>query len=148
MTDPRPPAHLAPYVDAIGVDAAMVLFLEFGGTELYLARDPRADSELVRVLGIDVARALGELAQSTILQPRMPLGKAWVAQVLAGRGLSNAEIARRLHTTDVTVRKYLKGVKRDRAALDADLRQYRLPLNDPQALAGEITPPMPRKMNR
>ena len=92
----------------------------------YLARDPGAESELVRVLGLEAARALGELAHSTILQPRVPLGKPWVAQVLAGRGLSVAEIARRLHTTDVTVRKYLKGAVRDGAALTADLRQYRL----------------------
>jgi hypothetical protein len=110
MTEaPPPPAHLEPYVTALGVDAAIELFLAFGGTFLYIPRDPKGRSELVRVLGIEKAQALADLAQRTHLPRRLPIGKKWIAQVLKSQGLPEAKIATRLHVSNVTVTSYLRG---------------------------------------
>lgn len=106
---PPPPAHLEPYVTALGVDTAIELFLAFGGTYLYIPRDPKGRSELVRVLGIEKAQALADLAARTALPRRLPIGKKWIAQVLKSRGLPEAKIATRLHVSNVTVTNYLRG---------------------------------------
>ena len=121
MTE-RVPAHLQPYVDALGEADAIRFLLAFGGAELYVPRDPKGQSRVARELGLDVARKLSE-AQDR-LPRRVPTAKPWIARFLRSReGLSVAEIARRLHTSDVTVRKYLNG---DDPAPVHDPRQARL----------------------
>lgn len=109
MTHPRPTAQVQPFVDALGVDRAVEFLLAFGGAELYLPRDPRPSSKLVEVMGIDAARALGEVAQRVMMPDRIPTAKPWIARVLRSRGLPNAEIARRLHVADFTVRRWIAG---------------------------------------
>jgi len=104
---PAPPANLEPYVRILGVEDAVLFFMTFGGAEMYLAADPRR-SKLVEVLGVEKARALAQEDAQRGLPRRVPLGKPWVAAVLRSTGLPVAEIGRRMHTTDVTVRKYLK----------------------------------------
>lgn len=110
---PPPPAHLEPYVTALGAEAAIKLFLAFGGTFLHIPRDPKGRSELVKVLGMDGARALAELSDRVHLPRRLPIGKKWIAQVLKSEGWTEAKIATRLHVTNVTVAKYLKPDPRD-----------------------------------
>lgn len=105
---PPPPAQLEPYVRVLGVDDALRFFEAFGGAELYLAADPKGRSQLVEVIGLEKARALSQEDARRGLPRRVPLGQPWVAAVLFARGLSKAQIARRMHTTDVTVRKWLK----------------------------------------
>lgn len=104
----KPPAHLEPYVRVLGPDLAVDFLLAFGGADLYIARRPQPGSRLVEVVGQEGAEALAALAATARLQRRVPVGKEWVAKVLAARGLPIAEIARTLHTTDVSVRKYLQ----------------------------------------
>lgn len=106
---PRPPAHVEPFVRVLGPDLAVAFLLRFGGAELYLARDPQGRSSVAEVLSAEQARALAELH----LPRRMPTAKPWIARYLAEvEGLSRAEIARRLHVSDVAVRGYLKGAER------------------------------------
>lgn len=108
MTIPRPPAHVQPYVDALGATTAVEFFLHFGGAELYIPKDPKGGSDLVQKLGMPAARALSALAERTVLPQRVPIPKQWLAQYLKHTaGLSHAEIARRLHWTDVSVRRAL-----------------------------------------
>ena len=104
---PRPPAHLARYVEALGPEKAIGFFQEFGGAELYIAQAPTSRSELVEVMGISAARALAKVADH--LPARVPTAKRWLAQCYFAKGLSKARIARKLGVTDVTVRSYLKG---------------------------------------
>ena len=80
--------------------------MQFGGAELYLATAPKR-SRLAQVIGVDKAADLA--AQAHRLSARVPVAKRWLARVMKSKGLSNAEIARKLHVTDVTVRAYLKG---------------------------------------
>lgn len=108
MTDlPRPPAHVAPFVQVLGHDGAVEFLLEFGGAELYLSRSPSGRSRLARKFG---KRKAAEIAAAAEMLPaRIPTAKPFIACVLRARGLSVAEIARRLHTSDVQVRRYLGG---------------------------------------
>ena len=108
--DVRPPAHVQPYVDALGVETAVTFLLHFGGADLYIPKEPKGGSEIVTVLGMDGARALSDLAARTRLQFRVPLAKPWIARHMAfTRGLSKAEIARKLHATVPTVTVWLRG---------------------------------------
>lgn len=102
---PRPPAHVARYVDVLGAETAFEFLMRFGGADLYLADDPKGRSELVQVIGMDKARALAKASDR--LPRRVPTGKPWLAAMLRAKGLPKAEIARKLHVTDVTIRKWL-----------------------------------------
>jgi hypothetical protein len=124
---PRPPAHVAPYVDLLGPERAVALLLSFGGSRLYLARDPGGRSEAEALLGRDGMEALCSLRPGEVI--RVPTCRRWLSHVLKARGLSVNEIARRLHVTDVAIWKYLRdapdGSSRPTGAAPDD-RQLRL----------------------
>lgn len=103
----RPTAQVEPYVRVLGQDLAIEFLLRFGGAELYLSRNPRGTSELAQLVGRDKAGALAVASER--LPRRIPTAKPWIAKVLASRGLSKAAIARKLHVSDVSVRKWLRG---------------------------------------
>ncbi len=129
MTDraaPATPAHVEPFVRVLGEDEAIRFLLTFGGAELYHATSPKGRSRLAEEFGIERAAAIARAAEH--LPRRVPLAKEWIAAVWSNQGLTDAEIARRLHVTDVTVRAWR--AKRPwrglRKAKSADPRQ--LPL--------------------
>ena len=103
---PKPTAQVEPYVEACGFDMAITFLLQFGGAELYVAKDPKGRSQFEAVVGPDRAKALAALDHR--LQPRVPLAKRWLATFLAVRGQSTAEIARTLRVSDTSVRSWLK----------------------------------------
>lgn len=106
MSDlPRPPAHLEAYVRILGTEGAIGFLLRFGGAELYIPRTGAGSPQLAETLGPEAAQALGRAADR--LPRRVPTGKPWIAKVRAAQGLPVAEIARMLHVTDVTVRRWL-----------------------------------------
>lgn len=118
---PRPPAHVAPIVDALGVERAIRFLLAFGGGELYIASSPKGRARLAEVIGLDASEALAEIAHQ--LPRRIPTAKPWIAQCWRVEGLTTAAIARQLHVSDVAVRGWLKRVP---APKDGDPRQMRL----------------------
>lgn len=110
MNYPRPPAHIMPYIEALGVETAVRFFLHFGGAELYIARAPKGKSELVEELGMDAALALAALADRMLLHPRVPTAKPWLARYMkVVDGYSVVRIARKLHCSDVAVRRWIAG---------------------------------------
>ncbi|MDO5704054.1 MAG: helix-turn-helix domain-containing protein [Paracoccus sp. (in: a-proteobacteria)] len=111
---PRPPAHLEPYVNILGLEDAVTFLMHFGGGELYLARRVSEDSPVAELIGRDAAEALGQAADR--LPRRVPTGKPWLAEVFRSQGLSATQIARRLHSSDVTVRRWLKQADERRSA--------------------------------
>lgn len=118
---PPPPAHVAPYVAALGLDRAVAFLLAFGGAEIYLADRPQARSQVAAVVGADGAAALASrLGRGSL---RIPTAKPWIAAVRRHQGRSVAEIARELHASDVAVRGWLKrqsaeGAGRERRQMD------------------------------
>ncbi len=116
-----PPAHIAPYVEVLGIELTVEFLLTFGGAELYLAASPKGRSRLTALIGIDKAAALARTAE--FLPRRVPTAKPWVAAVFRAKGLPVAEIARRLHVSDVSVRSWLK---KSRSNIAPDSRQLSL----------------------
>lgn len=108
MNIPRPPAHVEPYVAALGAERAVRFLLAFGGADLYIAKDPKGAAMAVDVIGLDGLRALAEIRDS--LQARVPTAKPWIAKYLhTVEGLSKADICRRLHASMPTVTRWLEG---------------------------------------
>jgi hypothetical protein len=99
------PAHIAQYVDVLRIATTVRFLLHFGGAPLYLTDDPKGRGELEAVIGTERTRELGRRAH--LLPARVPLAKPWIAAVLAASGAGTAEVARRLHVTDITVRRWL-----------------------------------------
>lgn len=116
---PKPPAHVEPFVRVLGVDEALEFLLEFGGASLHFSERPQDRSRVVQAIGREATIALAGCA----LPVRIPTAKPWIAQVLRTKGLPVSEIARRLHSSDVAVRGWLK---QSPAAKREDTRQFRL----------------------
>lgn len=93
------------FVHAIGAETAVRLFLNFGGSTVYLSERPHAGSTLVAELGEDARAALlREFGTGTI---NIPLANAWTARQLDRSGLPRAAIARALRVTRESVRAFL-----------------------------------------
>jgi hypothetical protein len=101
------PANLRPYVDALGEDLAIKFFLRFGGAPLYIAERPQLRSDLVACIGAEMVVALARSTGGGHIS-RVPIAKEWIANRLSAKRWSVLAIARELHVTDVTVRKWLK----------------------------------------
>lgn len=102
----HPPANIEPFVRVLGEEKTVEFLLRYGGAELYFTTNPKGRSDLAKTFGIEAATELAEAAE--YLPRRIPLAKEWIAQRLRKDGMAVAQIARTMHTTDVTVRKYLK----------------------------------------
>ena len=113
LAHPRPaiPANIEPFFRVLGEDGTIAFLLAFGGAELYLAENPTERSRLVQVLGRDRATVLARACAG--MPARIPTAKRWIAGRWRARGLPVAEIARRLHVSDVTVRSWENNPARD-----------------------------------
>lgn len=116
MTElPPPPLSIYDYHRVLGPELTCRFLMQFGGAELFLSPTPQGRSEVEKLIGPEKVAELAELGWPR----RVPLAKRWCAQYLrATTNLPQAEIARRLGTTTVTVRSYLKpeggdGARRD-----------------------------------
>jgi DNA-binding transcriptional regulator YiaG len=105
VTYPRPPAHIEPYVSVLGTQGALSFLLTFGGGEVYLTSNPKRRARLVELIGPEKAAELSDAIPR--LKVRVPTAKPWIAACMKAEGLPTAEIARRLHTADNTVRRWL-----------------------------------------
>ncbi len=119
---PPPPAQVRAFVDVLGVDGAVAFLLEFGGAELYLSTKPRPSGRLARAIGVEKAARLA--SHGAHIPRRIPTAKPWIAKVLRARGLSVADIARRLHVSDVSVRGWLKDADGDDGKPDPQLSLF------------------------
>jgi enoyl-CoA hydratase/carnithine racemase len=104
--EPRPPAHAAPHVDVLRPELTVKFLRTFGGASLCPSLRPRTNGRLVALLGHDRAVALAE--HVGLASHRVPPAKRRASAWLAWSGWPVAEIARLLHTSDVTVRLYLR----------------------------------------
>lgn len=109
---PPPPAHVARYCDILGYDLTVDFILHFGGAELYIPANSKGRGELAKFLGVEMADALA--AQAHRLPTRVPTAKPWLAEVFRFRGWSVPMIARKLHVSDVAVRRWFKAAEAER----------------------------------
>lgn len=105
MTDRPIPAHVRPYVAALGEEGAVRFFLSLGGALAYLSENPQSNSQVVRLVGRDGAVALARQVGAGPV--RVPTAKPFIAAHFEAKGENRQQIARRLHVSDVTVRRWL-----------------------------------------
>lgn len=105
MKPSKIPAHIEPYLSVLGVELGIDFLLQFGGSYVYLSERPQSRSPVVELLGIEKTAALAKRIGAGGL--RVPLGKPFIAAYLRASNWSINAIARRLHVTDVSVRKWL-----------------------------------------
>lgn len=110
LPTPRPPVQVAPFVQALGIEGAVAFLLEFGGASVSIRARPQDRGEVTRLFGREAAEALGAMD----LPSRIPPAKPWLAAYFHAQGEPVMRIARRLHVSDVTVRRYLRAAE-DRA---------------------------------
>ena len=103
---PDPPAELRELYAVLGRAHTIRFLLTFGGAELYIATTPRPSSRVAQLVGMERAAQLGAIRDR--LPARVPLCKPWIARVMHADGASVSTIARTLHNTDTTVRRWLR----------------------------------------
>ncbi|WP_048648966.1 hypothetical protein [Nitratireductor soli] len=116
MLEQQPlPANIAPYVEALGTDDAVRLFLSVGGSDIYLPRRSSPRSLAARAIGPDRVDRLAQRFGYGYI--KVPLARQWVASVMKANGASLAEIARTVRADVATVRRWL-GPAEDHRQID------------------------------
>ena len=87
--------------NAIGVDKTLILIERIGGGRQFFPKNPRPDSLVVRLIGIEDALKLAHLYRGD--RPYIPLSKRSLIHCLRTQGLKVTEIARRLRCSERTV---------------------------------------------
>lgn len=99
------PSNVRPFVEILGETATLDFLLKFGGSRVYLARNPGPKSPVAACLGRAKATELGQACGPGHVD--IPAARRWIALQLDERGQSGYEIARTLHTDSRTVRRWL-----------------------------------------
>lgn len=104
---PKPTAQIEPFHQVLGPELTIAFLLQFGGAPLTLSENPQGRGALEHLVGEARARELA-LTCAHLTKKRVPLAKRWLAQALKVQGHSNAQIARTLRATDVSVSGWLR----------------------------------------
>ena len=120
---PPPPESLALYIEVLGLDDTLRLLERCGGTKLWIPSgvnnsSTRLREKLEEELGKPMTMALIRTFGGSIIKP--PMATDWRIVYYAAKGVSAAEIARRLGRHQETVWLRLKRAR--------DSRQQSLPL--------------------
>jgi hypothetical protein len=107
---PKPTAQIEPFHKVLGPELTVAFLLQFGGAPLTLSNNPQGRGALQQLVGEERARELA-IRCADLTKKRVPLAKQWLAQALKAQGHSNAQIARTLRATDVSVSRFLRGGK-------------------------------------
>jgi len=99
------PAHVAPYVEAIGPDKAVALFLALGGSQVYLPLRSGADTPAAKAIGAESVERLAQAMGHGYI--KVPLARQWVAKSLRDDGVSDNKIASMIGADVATVRRWL-----------------------------------------
>ena len=98
---PKPPAQVAVFSDLIGVELTVEFLMKFGGAEYHFPKRATAKHELVALLGREMTQ---RLASAPNLPKRILLVKPWLARYFSSQGEGVSEIARKIKSSDTTVR--------------------------------------------
>jgi hypothetical protein len=102
------PAHIVPYVEALGVEDAIAFFLAIGGSTIYLPRFRSGDKSVAAtIVGAEKVRALADRLDLDYV--KVPLARQWTAKQLCRQGETVNDIARTIRVDVSTVHRYLSG---------------------------------------
>jgi hypothetical protein len=118
-TLPPPTEEVRRVVQIVGAEAALTLIETYGGTRLYVPKQPTKG--LIELIDEGCAKALSEAWGGDTI--KMPLGRAWRVLVYQARGMSYPAIARKAGCSEDTVWRVLS--RHERTAKQFDLFQAR-----------------------
>ncbi len=100
----KTPENIRPFVEVLGEDDTMNLFLTLGGTAVYLPAQSGGNSLLARTIGTDKSDALAAKVGAGHI--RIPIARKWIADTMWFQGRTNAEIARVIRCDERTVQRW------------------------------------------
>lgn len=98
------PAHIARFVNVIGAELALQLFLAVGGSQINLPRRSSGSTPAAQAIGADQVERLAEAFGPGYI--KVPLARRWIAGQLRAKGTSDNEIARIVRADVETVRRW------------------------------------------
>ncbi len=101
---PDTPDNIARFVDVLGVDLTVQLFLAVGGTKIYLPYRSSAGTPAARAIGPEPVQRLAKAFGHG--WAKVPLARRWIAMQLRAQGKSTEEIARTIRADAETVRRW------------------------------------------
>lgn len=113
---PPPTNEVKRLVQLVGPAAALAVIERWGGTRLYVPKNPSANAELNRAAGAEGARNLAAAYGGDFL--KVPRAVRWRILAYRTMGLSYAQIARRAGCTEKHVGTTLRSEGLTRAQLD------------------------------
>lgn len=119
------PGVLQQIAEATSYEVAALLAREVGGTEISVPRNPKPDSPLARIVGIDAAKAIADqLGWGRLLIPQGDFrgagGQRALVRQMIQQGASINEAARAANCHERTVRRL-------KQALREEQKQHKLP---------------------
>jgi hypothetical protein len=104
------PKRMAELVQVVGIEAAMVLVKQFGGTHLNIPKNAKPHHALVAYIGFEAFKSLCHRYGSTKLEIDLCVGiinKQKEQVILKGvaLGRTNAQLARQFNTTERQIRR-------------------------------------------
>lgn len=143
--------ELKPFVEVLGEDDTAKVFLELGGSQVYLSTRRPRDGVVTKLLGPDKTRLLaGKLCGGTGGYIKIPLGREWLVNVMARKGMTDNVIARTIRCDVATVRRLVRPQNRQRAPIakrptavmkTTIARELQISVNTVKyALAGKLRP--------
>ena len=105
MAEAKVPAHIEPYVEVLGVELALELFLVCGGSQIYLSRKSSDRTTAAQTIGASQVERLAERMGHGYI--KVPLAREWIARTMRAQGKSDNEIARRVRADVASVRRWL-----------------------------------------
>ncbi len=120
------PKRTAELVAVIGLEAALILVKEFGGTHLDIPKKAKAQHKLVAFIGFAAFEKLCAYYGGTPLEIDLCANilsqkKQQAIQDGIKRGMTNAQLARQYHTTERTIRRIkqrIQGMRNNPVNLD------------------------------
>ncbi len=106
MSHSRSLEKAQPFITILGHDMAAKLFIKYGGSTLYLAQSPTAQSTFVKELGYDNTLKLAQKLGSGNV--KIPIAKLWLAKYYVENiGMSKSAAGRKIRVDEATIRRWL-----------------------------------------
>jgi hypothetical protein len=93
-------------ITLIGKETTFKLIVAAGGTRLFIPTHATVESRITGIIGLSSAEALAIYFGGEYI--KVPVARSWQIRVYRERGLSYAQIAHTIGSTEITVARHLK----------------------------------------